>query len=88
MGMSTVQVADNIHEFPVGSFVQIPRGTPDGQRNFTKRPVKLLVTVSPGGGFERCYLQRAELFEKKRSNKGRVRKGAGSAAQQIYPGNR
>jgi quercetin dioxygenase-like cupin family protein len=32
-GIWTVQIADKIHEFPAGSYVLIPRGTPHGQGN-------------------------------------------------------
>lgn len=73
-GVWTVQISDNIHEFPAGSFVLIPRGTPHGQGNFTDKPVRLLVIVAPGG-FERFYAERAELFKTKGSDKVELAKG-------------
>lgn len=63
-GVWTVQIANEIHEFPAGSFVLIPRGTPHGQGNFTKKPVKLLVLVTPGG-FEHFYKDRVESLRRK-----------------------
>ena len=73
-GVWTVQIADKLLEFPAGSYVLIPRGTPHGQGNFTHRPVKLLVIVAPGS-FDRFYRDRAELFETKGSNKAELEKG-------------
>jgi len=73
-GVWTVQIADKLREFPAGSFVQIPRGTPHGQGNFTREPVKLLVILTPGA-FERFYKERAELFETKGGNKAELEKG-------------
>ncbi len=73
-GVWTVQIADKVHEFPAGSFVQIPRGTPHGQGNFTRKPVRLLVVLTPGG-FERFYKERAELFKTKGGNNAEVEKG-------------
>jgi hypothetical protein len=65
---------DKVYEFPAGSFVLIPRGTPHGQGNFTHRPVKLLVIVAPGGFFN-FYKERAELFKAKGNNKAELEKG-------------
>jgi quercetin dioxygenase-like cupin family protein len=73
-GMWTVQINDTVREFPAGSFVQIPRGTPHGQGNFTKNPVRLLVLLTPGR-FERFYRERAELFKAQGSNKAELEKG-------------
>jgi len=73
-GLWTVQIADKLFEFPVGSYVLIPRGTPHGQGNFTRRPVRLLVIAAPGD-FDRFYRDRAELFEVKGSNKAELDKG-------------
>ncbi|PYR59959.1 MAG: hypothetical protein DMF91_13480 [Acidobacteria bacterium] len=70
-GIWTVQIADKIHEFPAGSYVLIPRGTPHGQGNFTHKPVRLLVIVAPGG-FERFYKERAELFKSKGDNQAEL----------------
>jgi quercetin dioxygenase-like cupin family protein len=73
-GIWTVQIADRIHEFPAGSYVLIPRGTPHGQGNFTHKPVRLLVIVAPGG-FERFYEERAELFKSKGHNEAELQAG-------------
>lgn len=59
-GILTVKIVDKTYEFPTGSYVLIPRGTPHGQGNFTKNPVKFLLTVLPGG-FERRFRDRVEL---------------------------
>jgi len=61
-GVWTVKIAEKTYEFPAGSYVLIPRGTPHGQGNFTKNPVRLLLTVTPGG-FERFFKDRVELFK-------------------------
>jgi len=73
-GVWTVQIADQIHEFPAGSYVLIPRGTPHGQGNFTHKPVKLLVMVAPAG-LDRFYKDRVELFKMKGSDKAELEKG-------------
>src|SRR5882724_3250639 len=73
-GVWTVQIADKILEFPAGSYVLIPRGTPHGQGNSTGKPVRLLVLMTPGG-FDRFYKERAELFKQKGSNKAELEKG-------------
>ena len=61
-GILTVKIVDKTYEFPAGSYVLIPRGTPHGQGNFTKTRVKFLLTVLPGG-FERRFRDRVELFK-------------------------
>ena len=61
-GVLTVKFDDKIHEFPAGSYVFIPRGTPHGQGNFTKKQVKLLMMVTPGG-FDQFFRDRVELFK-------------------------
>jgi oxalate decarboxylase/phosphoglucose isomerase-like protein (cupin superfamily) len=81
-GVWTVQIRNKIQEFPAGSYVLIPRGTPHGQGNFTKRPVKLLVIVAPGS-FDRFYRDRAELFKAKGSSKADLEKGL-EALRQKY----
>jgi quercetin dioxygenase-like cupin family protein len=73
-GVWTVQIADKVHEFPAGSYVLIPRGTPHGQGNFTAKPVRLLVMVAPAG-LERFFRERVELFKTKGSNKAELEKG-------------
>ena len=73
-GVWTVQIAEKVHEFPAGSYVLIPRGTPHGQGNFTPKPVRLLEMVAPGG-FERFHKDRVELFKTKGSNKAELERG-------------
>jgi mannose-6-phosphate isomerase-like protein (cupin superfamily) len=61
-GVLTIKIADKISEFPAGSYILIPRGTPHGQGNFTKHPVRLLTTFTPGG-FDLFFKDRVELFK-------------------------
>lgn len=61
-GVLTIKIADKISEFPAGSYILIPRGTPHGQGNFTKNPVKLLLMFTPGG-FDLFFKDRVELFK-------------------------
>src|SRR2546423_10483450 len=61
-GVLTAKVADKIYELPAGSYILIPRGTPHGQGNFGKVPVKLLLTIKPSG-FEQVFKDRVELFK-------------------------
>jgi quercetin dioxygenase-like cupin family protein len=61
-GVLTVRLNDKTSEYPAGSYVLIPRGTPHAQGNRGKVPVKLLLTMTPGG-FERSFQDRVELFK-------------------------
>jgi quercetin dioxygenase-like cupin family protein len=61
-GVLTIKLVDKTYEFPAGSYVLIPRGTPHGQGNFTKTPVRLLTTFTPGG-FDQFFRDRVELFK-------------------------
>jgi quercetin dioxygenase-like cupin family protein len=61
-GVLTAKINDKTSEYPAGSFVLIPRGTPHGQGNLGKVPVKVLLTMTPGG-FERSFKERVELFK-------------------------
>ena len=61
-GVLTVKINDKISEFPAGSYVLVPRGTPHGQGNFSKKPVKFILTVTPGG-YELRFRERIELFK-------------------------
>ncbi len=61
-GVLTAKIADKIYELPAGSYIVIPRGTPHGQGNFGKVPVKVLLTMTPSG-FEQSFKDRAELFK-------------------------
>jgi quercetin dioxygenase-like cupin family protein len=62
-GTLTIQIADKTYEFPTGSYVLIPRGTPHGQGNFGTAPVRLLTTFTPGG-FDHFFRDRVDLFKK------------------------
>ena len=61
-GVLTVKIIDKISEYPAGSYVLIPRGTPHAQGDRGRVPVKLLLTMTPGG-FERSFKDRVELFK-------------------------
>ncbi len=61
-GVLTVKTNDAITEYPAGSYVLIPRGTPHAQGNLGKVPVKLLLTITPAG-FEQSFKDRVELFK-------------------------
>jgi mannose-6-phosphate isomerase-like protein (cupin superfamily) len=59
-GILTVKINDTISEFVAGSYVLVPRGTPHGQGNFGKKPVRFILTVTPGG-YERRFRERIEI---------------------------
>jgi len=61
-GVLTVKMNDKISEYPAGSYILIPRGTPHAQGNRGKVPVKILLTMTPSG-FERSFKDRVELFK-------------------------
>jgi quercetin dioxygenase-like cupin family protein len=61
-GVLTIKILDKQYEMPAGSYILIPRGTPHGQGNFTKSPVRLLTTFTPGG-FDLFFKDRVELFK-------------------------
>jgi quercetin dioxygenase-like cupin family protein len=61
-GVLTVDIRGNISEYPAGSYVLIPRGTPHAQGNHGKVPARILLTMTPGG-FERSFKDRVELFK-------------------------
>ncbi len=60
-GIFTVYLNGKTHELPAGSYVFIPRGTPHAQGNRSKGPIRLLLTMTPGG-FERSFEDRVELM--------------------------
>jgi quercetin dioxygenase-like cupin family protein len=60
-GVLTAKIADKTYELPAGSYIVIPRGTPHAQGNLGKVPVKVLLTLTPGG-FEKSFRDRAELI--------------------------
>lgn len=61
-GVLTAKIADNTYELPAGSYILIPHGTPHAQGNLGKVPVKVLLTMTPGG-FEGSFKDRAELIK-------------------------
>jgi quercetin dioxygenase-like cupin family protein len=61
-GVLTVRIDATISEYPAGSYVLIPRGTPHAQGNGEKVPVRVLLAMTPAG-FERSFKDRAELFK-------------------------
>jgi len=61
-GVLTVKINDKTSEYPAGSYVLVPRGTPHAQGNFGKVPVKVLLTITPSG-FEQSFKDRVELFK-------------------------
>jgi quercetin dioxygenase-like cupin family protein len=61
-GVLTVRIDATVLEYPAGSYVLIPRGTPHAQGNGGKVPVRILLAMTPGG-FERSFKDRAELFK-------------------------
>ena len=61
-GVLTVKINDKTFDYPAGSYVLIPRGTPHAQGNRGKVPVRVLLTMTPGG-FERSFVDRVELFK-------------------------
>jgi quercetin dioxygenase-like cupin family protein len=61
-GVLTVKINDKTSDYPAGSYVLIPRGTSHAQGNRGKIPVKVLLTMTPGG-FEQSFKDRVELFK-------------------------
>jgi quercetin dioxygenase-like cupin family protein len=61
-GVLTVNINGGLSEYPAGSYVLIPRGTPHAQGNRGKVPARILLTMTPGG-FERSFKDRVELFK-------------------------
>jgi quercetin dioxygenase-like cupin family protein len=61
-GVLTVNLGGKISDYPAGSYVLIPRGTPHAQGNRGKVPARVLLTMTPGG-FERSFKDRVELFK-------------------------
>jgi quercetin dioxygenase-like cupin family protein len=61
-GVLTVKINEKTSEYPTGSYVLIPRGTPHAQGNRGEIPARILLTMTPGG-FERSFKDRVELFK-------------------------
>lgn len=62
-GTLELRLPGRTHRLPAGSYVHIPRNTPHAQGSADEKPVRLLVTISPGA-FERFFLDRVELLTK------------------------
>ena len=61
-GVLTIKITEKTYEMSAGSYILIPRGTPHGQGNFSKNPVRLLTTFTPGG-FDHFFKGRVELYK-------------------------
>ena len=61
-GVLTVNINGIINNYPAGSYVLIPRGTPHGQGNFGTSPNKVLLTFTPSA-YEEFFMDRVELFK-------------------------
>ena len=61
-GVLTVKIGDKVAAYPAGSYVMVPRATPHGQGNFSKAPVRFILTVTPGG-YELRFRERIELYK-------------------------
>jgi quercetin dioxygenase-like cupin family protein len=61
-GALTVWINGASSDYPAGSYLLVPRGTPHAQGNRGKVPARILLTMTPGG-FERSFRDRAELFK-------------------------
>ncbi len=72
-GVLTIKVNDKTSEYPAGSYVLVPRGTPHAQGNFGKVPVKFLLTFTPSG-FEQSFKDRVELFKRVKPDNTNFRK--------------
>ena len=66
-GVLTAKIADKTYELPAGSYIVIPRETPHAKGNLGKVPVKVLLTMTPGG-FEQSFKDRAELIKTVKSD--------------------
>ena len=62
-GTLELRLAGKTHRLAAGSYVHIPRDTPHAQGSADDKPVRLLVTLSPGE-FESFFVDRAELTAK------------------------
>jgi quercetin dioxygenase-like cupin family protein len=71
-GVLTVRIDSTVSEYPAGSYILIPRGTPHAQGNGGKAPARILLAMTPGG-FERSFKDRAELFKTAKPNEADFR---------------
>ncbi|HEY5823204.1 MAG TPA: cupin domain-containing protein [Cyclobacteriaceae bacterium] len=61
-GVLTVNINGTINNYPAGSYVLIPRGTPHGQGNFGTIPTRVVLTFTPSA-YEEFFKDRVELFK-------------------------
>lgn len=61
-GVLSVRLGGVTRDYPAGSYVLVQPGTTHAQGNRGKVPVRLLLTMTPGG-FERSFRDRVELFK-------------------------
>lgn len=61
-GVLSVKLDGVTRDYPAGSYILVQPGTSHAQGNRGKVPVRLLLTMTPGG-FERSFRDRAELFK-------------------------
>jgi quercetin dioxygenase-like cupin family protein len=61
-GVLTMKIGDEIAEYPAGSYIVVPRGTPHGQGNFGTVPTRVLLTFTPAG-FDEFFKDRVQLFK-------------------------
>ena len=59
-GTLTVRGADGTRDYPAGSYIVIPPGAVHAQGNNAQVPVKVLLTLTPGG-FEQFFIDRVAL---------------------------
>src|SRR5688572_25313613 len=72
-GVLSVNLNGKTVDYPAGSYIFIPPGTIHAQGNRGKLPVKVLLTMTPGG-FERSFRDRSELFKTIKPNDPDFRK--------------
>ena len=83
-GVLTVRLNDKTVDYPAGSYVLIPPGTPHAQGNRGTVPAKLLLTMTPAG-FEISFRDRAELFKTmKADDPNYKKKRKENAAKESY----
>lgn len=61
-GVLTIKINDKVADYPPGSYVLIPRGTPHGQANGGKVPTKHLLTFTPSA-YDQFFRDRVELYK-------------------------
>ena len=61
-GVLSVKLNGVTRDYPAGSYILVQPGTPHAQGNRGSAPVRILLTMTPGG-FERSFKDRAELYK-------------------------